>query len=263
MRGDLRPAPIIRQVALTDAELFDPFRGRQEGSGRGGRRGGRGYFPYYGGQSGPWDSMLVGGVRLSFDPEKYPAIWNQNAYDTGHDAQAGTITSVTGELVWNTRGEFIQVQTPKTRCVMGALQGKHENGPLTMDLGRAYGVAGMSSLEDLPLGESRRILLTLAGRDRNTGQTLEAAMPGDQPVSGRRSRYRLRLLGGPPIIEEPVTVDFSLKTEHNGTWTVLPVDVCGRPLADRQRTLTAADGVLTGRICTRDDKALNYVLMVK
>ena len=68
------------------------------------------------------------------------------------------------------------------------------------------------------------------------------------------------MLGGPPIIEEPVTVDFSLKTGRNGTWTLLPVDLCGRPLADRQRTLTAADGVLTGKICTRDDKALNYIL---
>jgi hypothetical protein len=258
VRGDLRPAPIIRQDALTEVELFDPFRGRQER----GRRGG-GYFPYLGGQPGPWDSMLVGGVRLSFDPTKYPAIWNQKAYDAGHDAQAGTITSVTGELVWNTRGEFVQAQTPKTRCLMGALQGKHENGPLMMDLSRAYGVAGMASLDDRTLETSQRILLTLAGRDRNTGQTIEAAMAGDQPASGRRGRYRLEALGGPPIIEEPVTVDFSLKTEHNGTWTVLPVDVCGRPLADRQRTLTAADGVLTGKICTRDDKALNYILTVK
>jgi hypothetical protein len=262
VRGDLRPAPIIRQVALTDAELFDPFRGRQESGGRGGRRGG-GYFPYFGGQSGPWDSMLVGGVRLSFDPEKYPAIWDQNAYDAGHDAQAGTITSVTGELVWNTRGEFIQVQTSKTRCVMGALQGRHENGPLTMSLSRAYGVAGMASLDDRALGTSRCILLTLAGRDRNTGQVLEVGMPDDQPVSGRRSRFRLRQLGGPPIIEEPVTVEFSLKTGHNGTWTVLPVDVCGRPLGKRQWELTAAGGVLAGKICTRDDKALNYVLTVE
>jgi hypothetical protein len=258
VRGDLRPAPIIRQDALTEAELFDPFRGRQER----GRRG-RGYFPYLGGQPGPWDSMLVGGVRLSFDPTTHPAIWNQKAYDAGHDAQAGTITSVTGELVWNTRGEFVQAQTPKSRCLMGALQGKHENGPLTMDLSRAYGVAGMASLDDRTLETSQRILLTLAGRDRNTGQTIEAAMPGDQPASGRRGRYRLEVLGGPPIIEEPVTVDFSLKTEHNGTWTVLPVDVCGRALADRQRTLTAADDVLTGKICTRDDKALNYILTVE
>jgi hypothetical protein len=255
VRGDLRPAPIIRQDALTEAELFDPFRGRQER----GRRG-RGYFPYLGGQPGPWDSMLVGGVRLSFDPTKYPAIWDQKAYDAGHDAQAGTITSMTGELVWNTRGEFVQAQTPKTRCLMGALQGKHENGPLTLDLSRAYGVAGMASLDERPLETSQRILLTLAGRDRNTGQRIEQAMPGDQPTSGRRGRYRLEALGGPPIIEEPVTVEFSLKTEHNGAWTLLPVDVCGRALEDRQRTLTAADGVLAGKICTRDDKALNYIL---
>ena len=207
--------------------------------------------------------MLVGGVRLSFDPAKYPAIRDEKAYSASHDAEAGTITSVTGELVWSTRGEFVQVQTPKTRCVMGALQGKHENGPLTMDLGRAYGVAGMAGLDDRPLDTSRRILLTLAGRDRNSGQVIEAAARGDQAESGRRGGYRLSRLGGPPIIEEPVTVEFSLKTKRNGTWTLLPVDVCGRPLADRERTLTAADGALTGRICTRDDKALNYVLTAK
>ena len=63
------------------------------------------------------------------------------------------------------------------------------------------------------------------------------------------------------MIEEPITLDFSLKTEYNGTWTVLPVDVCRRPLAHRQRTLTAAGGGLAGKICTRDDKALNYNLV--
>ena len=183
VRGDLRPAPIIHQEALTEAELFDPFRGRQE---RRAARGGRGYFPYSGGQPVPWDAMLVGGVRLSLDPAKYPAIWDEKAYNAAHDAQAGTITSLTGELVWDTHGEFVQAQTPKTRCVMGALQGKHENGPLTMDLSRAYGVAGMASLDDTALQTSRRILLTLAGRDRNTGQMIEMAPPGDQPASGRR-----------------------------------------------------------------------------
>ena len=178
-----------------------------------------------------------------------------------HNAQAGTITSLTGELVWNAKGAFIQAQTPKTRCVMGALQGKHENGPLTMDLSHAYGVAGMASLDDRPLETSRRILLTLAGRDRNSSQTLEAVR-ADQPAGARR-RFRMGQVGVAPLIEEPVTVDFSLKTEYNGAWTVLPVDVCGRPLADRQRTLTAADGALAGKICNRDDKALNYVLTAK
>jgi hypothetical protein len=64
----------------------------------------------------------------------------------------------------------------------------------------------------------------------------------------------LGLVGSASLIEEPITLDFSLKTEYNGTWTFLPVDVCGRPCA--------AGGVLAGKICTRDDKALNYILAV-
>jgi hypothetical protein len=257
VRGDLRAAPVIHQTALTEAELFDPTRGRQDRW-----WAGSGYYPHFGGQTMPRDAMIVGGVRLSLDPAKYPALWDEKAYDAARDAQAGTITSVTGELVWNANGGFVQAQTPKTRCVMGALQGKHENGPLTMELSHAYGVAGMASLDDRPLETSRRILLTLAGRDRNTGQTLEAAVRADQSATARR-RFRMGQIGVAPLIEEPVTADFSLKTEYNGTWTVLPVDVCGRPLADRQRALTAADGVLTGKICNRDDKALNYILTVR
>ena len=236
VRGDLRPAPIIHQEALTEAELFDPFRGR--GPQQETWWVPNPYYMYFGGQSVPRDAMLAGGVRLSLDPKKYPAIWDEKAYDAAHDAQAGTITSVTGELVWDTRGGFVQAQTPKTRCVMGFLQGKHVNGPLTMDLSRAYGVAGMAGLDNRALEASRRILLTLAGRDRNSGQALEVEVRGDRPAPGPK-KHRMGRVGGPPLIEEPVTVDFSLKTEHNGTWTVLPVDVlraapCG-PAADADR----------------------------
>jgi hypothetical protein len=260
VRGDLRPAPIIHQEALTEAELFDPFRGRDRPQETWWIP--NPYFVYFGIQTVPRDAMLVGGVRLSLDPANYPGIWDEKAYNAAHDAQAGTITSLTGELVWDTHGAFVQAQTPKARCVMGALQGRHENGPLTMHLSRAYGVAGMASLDDRALETSRRILLTLAGRDRNSRQTLEVEAAGDQPAAGPK-RHRMGLVGAPPLIEEPVTVDFSLKTVYNSAWTVLPVDVCGRPLADRRRTLTAADGALAGRICNRDDKALNYILTVK
>ena len=53
---------------------------------------------------------------------------------------------------------------------------------ILVPISHAYGVAGMASPDDRPLETSLRILLTSAGRDRNTGQRLAMNPTNDKPL---------------------------------------------------------------------------------
>lgn len=258
VRGDVKPAPVIYENCLSDDLLHNPDRKKGQKKNTSENR----FYMKFDPQAVPDDAMLVGGVRLSFDEKKFPPVWDEKAYASHHDKAAKTLTSVTGELVWDYGRGNTLVKTPKSRAVMGFLDGvnyKHEG--LSFTLGKAYGVVSFCSIDNKPLEESSRILLTLVGRDRNSNQELERLMQGDEPVKSAEC-FRVGKIGGSPLIMEPVEIDFALKTAKSGPWSVTPLDAAGRPMNDKKSELAVAGGALKGKLSNKTTGAFNFIIAV-
>lgn len=256
VRGDVAPAPVIYVNSLSPKELHDSDRKKNLAS----RESSNRFFMLYGGQSVPPKSMAVGGVRVAFDEKAFPDKWDDAAYKAAVNEKEGVIISNTGELKWNYKRGFVQIRTAKTRGMMGFLSDQQVNdGPLAMKLNSAYGVAGFSSIENKPLDEAGKILITAVGRQRNTGETFDELMQGDARVTDQPP-FRIGRWGTAPVIMEPVTIHFELATKLDGSWRLVPLDINGYPEADKATAVTVRDGKLTGDIDTAAVRAMTFVL---
>jgi hypothetical protein len=246
VRGDVQQAPVIYRNALDATALHDPLRKRKMKTVESDTR----FAMKFGGLACPADTAFIGRVETSFDPRKYPAIWDQKTYQKCHDQEARTITSVTGELIWNYDQGWIRVNTPKTQGVLGFLNNQtFKAGGLTMTLNDAYAVVHFTSLDNQPLTKSRSILVSLIGRTRNTGQ-----------LFGKRGDvYRYEKQGDAPILMEPVTADFTLKTSAKN-WRVTPLTFNGDALPDQTTALKAEQGAVKGRLSNKTAGAVHFLL---
>lgn len=255
-RGDIQTAPVIYQNALDDNALHDPNRGKNAQV----RESDNRFFVKYDAQAVPDQAMLVGGVRLSLDPQKHPAKWDEATYN--RLAKDGVYTSNTGELVWDSKGGQIHVKTPRSRGLLGFFRGSSlQNGPLSMKLNSAYGAATFSSLETAPLEQSSKILMTLVGRVRHTDQTWDILTQDGKPVTTQLP-VRLGNKGLGPMRMEPATIEFTLQTNKNGAWTMQPLDINGNPTGDPTK-LIASGGKLVGKADGATNKAFHFLLTLE
>lgn len=256
VRGDVKAAPVIYRNALSKDSLFNPDRKKNIKRTDSGSR----FFMSFDPQEIPNEAILAGGVRLSLDEKSFPSLWDEAAYRKCVDEKSGAISSMTGELVWNYNDGNILVKTPLTRALIGFTGGReYQNGPLSMKLSEAYSVVGFSSLDMKPLEESSKMLVTLAARDRNSGQSLEVLTQGGKRVESYAS-FRMGKVGSAPLLFEPVEVVFSLKTPADGKWAAIPLDLAGRPMNEKKIALTAEGGLLKGRLSNKESGALNFIL---
>lgn len=246
VRGDVRQAPVIYRNALDETALHDPLRKRKLRNIESDTR----FAMKFSGLACPSDTAFIGRVETSFDSKKYPAIWDKRTYQKCHDSKAKTITSVTGELIWNYDQGLVRVNTPKTQAVMGFLSKQtFESEALTMTLNDAYAVVHFSSLDNQPLAKSQSILVGLIGRTRNTGQ-----------VFGKRGEvYRYDRQGDAPILMEPVTAEFALKTGAK-TWQVTPLNFNGDLLPDKAVRLNTERGALKGKLSNKEAGTVYFLL---
>ena len=246
VRGDVKSAPVIYRNALDETALHNALRKRNLRTKESETR----FAMKFGGGTCPTDAAFIGRVEVSFDPKKYPAIWDEKTYQKCHDAKAKTITSVTGELIWNYDQGWIRINTPKTQGVMGQLsQQTFESETLNFTLNDAFGVVHFSSLDNLPIGKSASLFVSLVGRTRNTGQQ----------YGKREDHYRLDKQGEAPILMEPVTAKFTLKTGV-GTWRLTPLNFNGDPVPAKSVTLQAEGGVLKGQLSNKDAGTVHFLL---
>ena len=112
----------------------------------------------------------------------------------GSDAAAmpasGPFRSPQGEL--ELKGDVFTAVSPRTQGAAGRLDAAEVTlSALRLSL-RTAGQVGVVSLDDLTLGDSRRMLLVVTGRAENTGQVFKGGWQG------------LREIGHAPILLEPV-----------------------------------------------------------
>lgn len=256
VRGDVKPAPVIYQNCIAGDKLFDPDRKKNVKRASSDNR----FFMIFDPQQVPNEAMLVGGVRLSLDEKKYPAIWDEKTYKKGIDEKAKTVTSVTDEIVWNYGDGYILIRTPKTRGFIGFTEGKsYDNGPLKMKFSKAYGVIGFCSLDNKPLEESSKILVTVASRDRNSGQALSFLSQGGKKIENYQS-FKMSKVSGAPLIYEPLEVDFNLKSSSKAKWSAVPVDISGKLMDDKKIPISSDDGAISGKISNKASASMNFIL---
>jgi len=142
------------------------------------------------------EMFAVGRVTIDFKggeakQEDARALWDQ----------AGkTITSATGELVWDYGKETILVKSPKTQGVVGKAGGRAIELPgVSVKSDTAFVSLLFTPLDDQPLEASKHVLITAMARDKQSG-----AKYSDDGT-------KLEAVGTAPLLMEPVQAAIRLK----------------------------------------------------
>ncbi len=155
---------------------------------------------------------------ISFAPrpvqkDTLPALWSKESKVLG---------ASTRELSWNYEAGNISVTSSRTQAFIG--KGTQVHLPfVALELRTAFVSIIFTPLDDLPLGESRRILLTALARDKQTGATYSA------------DGSRLLTVGTAPLLLEPVQA--TIKITGAPPASIRPLDHYGVP---KKETITAA-----------------------
>ena len=171
----------------------------------------------------PPEVMAIG--RLGFQADDSLPASSKADWPSYWDTTAETITSLTGELVWDYGNRIVSIESEKTQGVIGWAGGRSIDLPaLNVMMTTPFASLLFTPLDDRPLIESGHILITALARDVQLG--------GQYSPDGND----LLLVGGPPLLLEPVQATLSFAGEPLVSARV--VDVHGVP--------TSVDVPITG-----------------
>jgi hypothetical protein len=219
-RGHIAEAPIIAARRLSAADVFsgkDPL--KQDFT-----KGGYDIKTLQNEGGTPAEAFAIGRVTTSFDGGKT----EQSDLGKYWDPQNKIVRSATAELQWDYGLEVITVQAPKTQAVIGKAGGHTFQLPaVTATIKTPFVSVIFTPLDDVPLVESKHILVTALAQDRQTGTRYSA------------DGTRLEATGTAPLLLEPVQA--TLKFAGVKPSSVTPCDHYGVPFAGKSVPV-AADG---------------------
>ncbi len=235
-RGDVKEGEIISVRRVCPADLAE---GKFDFSHKIEQQGDVKVF----GGSMATEALAAGRVVVEFtDKPKESQLPDMSRYRKG-----SVITSVTGQLAWDTSGQgFFTVNTPGTKAVVGFTGGKEQTlGDVKVQLDSPFAslfITALDRKEDL--AGCRRALITVLARQSNTG-----------------FRYftvdnRVLANGGPPILLEPVKGTVAIAGRQIEAVHILDHD--GRRT---DRTLEVKDGRFT--LDGAKDKAIYYEVVFR
>lgn len=154
--------------------------------------------------------------------------------------------SETGQIRRDIESRILLLDSPRTQAITGFLEeaGKQATSGLEVESGTLFATVAASALDDQPLAESGRILLTAVGRAENTGFAYNLL------------RNRRAASGTGPILADPVRAHIAIRTSQTNL-RVAPVAADGT----RGEPLAAAhvDGILRFEIGP-EAKTIYYLL---
>tara|TARA_R100000027_G_scaffold2734_2_gene2655 strand:+ start:2215 stop:6240 length:4026 start_codon:yes stop_codon:yes gene_type:complete len=168
--------------------------------------------------------------RLNEDPRWLYRFYLTAAERWGMDLGENSLENTTyysdnGALItdWGTGTQLID--TGLTQAVSGFAGLREENATdnLTVELERPYGTVALTSADDLPIPESRRMLLVAAGRIQNTGTTFKKDENG---------KVRFTKTGKAPMLIEGLHGSVTLHNLEENDLIVYALDVRGRRLGE-------------------------------
>jgi uncharacterized protein (TIGR03382 family) len=198
----------------------------------------------------PGDSAWPGTDNVTIPPQIFAlgriantvadgaATSERSDWSQGWNSAQKTVTANTGELRWDYGQRIVEVTAAKTQGVIGFAGGKSFDLPsVSVSVTTPFVSLLITALDDLPIDESRRVLVTAVAREKWTGSEIEGVGPGARLVS----------LGGPPLMLEPVQASLRFSTAFDSAQAL---DVQGREVA--KPLAPGADGTYTldGRYAT-------------
>ncbi len=137
----------------------------------------------------PAQAFAIGRVTLDFAGGESQQIALAKYWDENHKI----IESATGELTWDYGHQVITVHTPKTEAIIGRTNGQTFKLPaVTATFKTPFVSVIFTPLDDLPLAESRHILITALAQDKQTSARYNA------------DGTALEAVGTAPLLLEPV-----------------------------------------------------------
>ncbi len=146
---------------------------------------------------------FVGKTGIVFEDQYDEDIYDNRVLQLTKDAYEGdkNFVSATGELSMDFNNKIFRMNTPRAQAVSGYTSGKAiELDDVKFEINNYHATAYLNSVDDAPLYSSKKILLTVIGDTRNTGQV----MSDDEKT--------LENGGTAPILVEPITGKVTIKT---------------------------------------------------
>jgi hypothetical protein len=160
----------------------------------------------------PLETFAIGRITASFNN----GITEQADFTKYWDTTNKTIRSMTDELVWDYARQLVLVRAPKTQAILGHPGSEPISLPsVTATVKTPFVSLIFTPLDDAPLAESKRILITALAQDKQSG-----------------TRYNsdgtlLESVGTSPLLLEPVQA--RLKFAGSKPASITPCDHCGVP----------------------------------
>jgi hypothetical protein len=221
--GHITEAPIVAARRLTKDDLFTGKDALKQDA----TKGGYDVKSLIVDGGTPLETFAIGRVTAGFAGGKT----EQADFAKYWDQQNKIVRSATGELVWDYGRETITVRTPKTQAVLGKTHGETFTLPgVTATFKTPWVSTIFTPLDNLPLAESKRILITALAQDKQTGAKYNA------------DGTRLEADGTAPLLLEPVQA--TLKFAGPKPTSVTPCDHYGVPISGSSVPI-AADGSIT------------------
>jgi hypothetical protein len=175
----------------------------------------------------PTESIAVGRVTVSFEGganefRDLAPFW---------DREGKVLRSTTGQLTWDYGRRCVTVDTGRTAAVIGDARGREVrlSGVTVSDVKTPFMSLILTPLDDEELAQSRHILITAMARDRQTNARYNA------------DASRLEVVGGPPLLMEPVQA--TLRLGGSPPLEVNVLDVYGVPTG--RKVAPGAGGAFT------------------
>lgn len=186
LRGDIQE---------TDASFpYKRYRGNEQFGGLDQYMGPAMYSNYMG---------FVGKTGIVFEDQYNENLYDNKVLQLTKEAYEGdkNFVSVTGELSMDFQNKMFRMNTAKSQAIAGYTQGNTvELDDVKFALDNYHATAYLNSVDDAPLYESRKMLLTVIGDTRNTGQVMS------------EDEKTLVTSGTAPILVEPITGTVTIKT---------------------------------------------------
>jgi hypothetical protein len=223
-KGHIKEAPIAAARRMKIDDLFsgdDALKTSNTASGGTGAD-----FKVATGLETPNEILAMGRVTVSFDgkePEK--SDWSKY-----WDKTKKTVNAMTGEMTWDYGRRVVTVQAPKTHAVIGfAGGGEYDLPGLKVAIKTKFCSLIFTALDDVPLAESKHILITAMAQDKQSNTQYNA--DGTQLIA----------VGGPPLLMEPVEAAITLKGAAPAEVNV--VDIYGVPTAKKVKVAGNSFGI--------------------
>lgn len=171
----------------------------------------------------------------------------------------GKVSTPDRSLEIDMPADHMRISTARSIALAGSLsKGEFDDASVSVRVVDGYGVIYVTALDGQPIPTSRKLLLGLVGRSRNTGQTADRST---EPRGVHPTVWSIRSPGVGPVIMEPIRASLTIKNGLAGSWTLLGVDSRGLPLPAKPRMLKpVSSGNLTLDIDTAEARTPLFLL---